>query len=295
MRTLVPGHAGPPGTPAGKPARLATGRGGTLTREGCASLLRAAGAARWPGANRPWRLRLGLDGDTIELYAGPSRALRRADPSGRVVHIASGAALFNLRLAIAVAGREPVTRLLPRGHEPRLLAVTRLAHPHRPGEGERAMHAAIGRHVGGGPFTSVSIPAAMLGELKEAAAVEGAVLDVLDPPAAARVLFRAGHAVLLRGMPGPRLTQLPWAWLEDRSRLAVLSTPTRAPAGWLRTGQALQRVLLLAGIHGVAAAPLMPALEPPDHRMADYLHVLGIEQPQLILRLSGTAGLAPRR
>ena len=57
---------------------------------------------------QPWRFRYRETDQTIELYADPSRVLRHADPQGRAVHIACGAALFNLRLAIAVSAREPV-------------------------------------------------------------------------------------------------------------------------------------------------------------------------------------------
>jgi hypothetical protein len=253
MSRLAPHQAGPPGIQPDRP--------GALTRQDCASLLRAAAAAQaapqWPGHPRPWRLRLGPGRESVELHAKPSRVLRRGDPSGRIAHIASGAALFNVRLAIAVAGREPVTRLLPHDEEPLLLAITRLSGPHRPGEDERALHAAIGRQVRAGPFAGAPVPPAVLGELRDAAALEGTVLDVLDPS----------------------------AWLEDGSRLAVLSIPHRTRAGWLRTGQALQRVLLLASTHGVSAAPLSPALEAPDHRMTDRLRVDGIEYPQIILRL----------
>jgi hypothetical protein len=45
---------------------------------------------------------------TISLSADPARMLRVGDPDSRALHIACGAALFNLRLAIAVAGRQPV-------------------------------------------------------------------------------------------------------------------------------------------------------------------------------------------
>ena len=50
---------------------------------------------------------------TIGLYADPARVLRVRDSDGRALHIACGAALFNLRLAAAVVGRHPVVRLIP--------------------------------------------------------------------------------------------------------------------------------------------------------------------------------------
>jgi hypothetical protein len=279
MSTLAPRWAGPSGSPAARP--------GALSREGSASLLRVAVAAapHLTGNARPWRLRRGQTGETLELHAKPSRALRNADPSGRIVHIAAGAALFNLRLAAALAGREPVTRLLPSQDQPPLLATVRLSGPHRPGAGERELYAAIGRRISGGPFVSAPVPASVLGELTDAAALEGAILDILDASASAGVLVRAAGAVRPAGMTGAELTALPWAWLADRSQLAVLSASPRTRAGWLRTGQALQRVLLLAAARSLAAAPLSPLFTAPDHRLVSYLAAMGIEQPQIILRL----------
>ena len=49
---------------------------------------------------QPWRFRYLPARQTIELRADPARRLRFSDPAGRAVHIACGAALFNLRLAV---------------------------------------------------------------------------------------------------------------------------------------------------------------------------------------------------
>ena len=58
------------------------------------------------------------------------------------------AALFNLRLAVTLAGREPVARLFRDQRQPLLLAALRLAGPYRPGEAETELHAAIAaRHT----------------------------------------------------------------------------------------------------------------------------------------------------
>jgi hypothetical protein len=144
------------------------------------------------------------------------------------VHIACGSALFNLRLAIAQAGYEPVARLLPSPRDPLLLASVRLAGPYRPPPAERDLYAAI-RLVGHGPLTGHP-PRGVLLALKEAAALEGASLREL------------GQADALR-------------------MLAVISTSVGDRASWLRAGQAAQHVLLLATHHGVQAALLSPALK----------------------------------
>jgi nitroreductase len=161
---------------------------GDLSRRLVEELLAAATAAPSMHNTQPWRFRVSQD--AIELRADPERMLRVADPAGRAVHIACGAALFNLRLAAAIAGREPVITLLPDPGQPLLLATVRLAGPHRAGPAERELHAAITlRHTNRGPFRSRPVPPGVLAELGDAARVEGGILHVLDHDETARVLY----------------------------------------------------------------------------------------------------------
>ncbi len=111
-------------------------------------MLRAATLAPSMHNAQPWRFRVSRASQTIELCADPSPMLKYSDPHARAVHIACGAALFNLRLAVAAAGREPVVRLFPSAGEPLLLAILRLAGPCRPGEADSELHTAIAaRHT----------------------------------------------------------------------------------------------------------------------------------------------------
>ncbi|MCL6669969.1 MULTISPECIES: Acg family FMN-binding oxidoreductase [Streptomyces] len=85
---------------------------------------------------------------------------------------------------------------------------------------------------------------------------------------------------------------------EKRPTLAVLSTPHDRRADWLRAGQALQHVLLVATRHGVRASLLHQALEWPDLR--DQLvrdEEDGRVHAQMVLRLGyGPQGPpSPRR
>jgi hypothetical protein len=75
-----------------------------------------------------------------------------------------------------------------------------------------------------------------------------------------------------------------YAWFEDSPQLAVLSTMGNAPVDWLRAGQALQRVLLTATCHGIAASPLTQPLETAESWLVRDPHT-GAESPQMILRL----------
>ena len=153
------------------------------------SLLAAAVAAPSMHNTQPWRFRVRRYAHVIELYADPARALPHSDPDGRAIHIACGAALLNLRLAAAVAGREPVVTLLPDPLQPVLLATVRLAGPYQAQTAESELYAAISRrHTNRLPFSGRPVPPAVLAELVEAAKVEGAILHVLDHNETVRVL-----------------------------------------------------------------------------------------------------------
>jgi len=166
-----------------------------LPEQMIADLLAAAVAAPSMHNTQPWHFRVRRAARIIELHADPERKLRYGDPHGRAVHIACGAALFNLRLAASVAGRQPVVTLVPDPGQPLLLAKVRLAGPCRARPAERELHAAImSRHTDRNPFSGQSVPAPVLAELTEAARLEGAILHVLDRDEAARVLRLARDA-----------------------------------------------------------------------------------------------------
>ncbi len=167
---------------------------GALTRRTAEQLIEAAIAAPSMHNSQPWRFVARLADRVIEIYADPARTLRRGDPRGRAVHIACGSALFNLRLAIAQAGCEPVTRLLPSARNPLLLASVRLAGSYRPRPAERDLYAAIRRHAGRGPLSAQPLPRGLLAAMAEAAALEGASLRLLDQMDALRILRRSAAA-----------------------------------------------------------------------------------------------------
>ena len=298
-------------------------------------LLHAATLAPSMHNTQPWRFRVLWDIETIELYADPDRMLPRSDPHGRAVHIACGAALFNLRVAAAMAGRLAVARLLPEPAEPLLLATVRLGGQHRPDEADRDMYAAIAaRHTNRGPYSGRPVPPGVLAELVAAAQLEGATLTLPDDDEAHRLLRLIADAEtdltgdaayqeeLARwvggerdkdGIPGsatgprdprgstPVRNLLPghttgYAWFEERPQLAVLSTATSTKLDWLRAGQAMQRVLLTATQHGIATSPLTQPLETGDAwQVRDP--AFGRGTPQLILRIGYglPAPATPRR
>ncbi|MEU1285942.1 hypothetical protein [Kitasatospora sp. NPDC005856] len=107
----------------------------------------------------------------------------------------------------------------------------------------------------------------------------------------ARVPMRefAGRPPEAPGRPSQRFEALP--------QLLTLTTPGDGPLDWLRTGQALERVWLLATLHGVRLTVWHQAIEWPDTRWALRDPAAGPGHVQLVLRAGyGPPGAAtPRR
>ncbi|MGW1679641.1 Acg family FMN-binding oxidoreductase [Saccharopolyspora sp. NPDC002376] len=74
-------------------------------------VVRLAGMAPSLHNSQPWRFR--IMPHLIELHSDPKHRLPAADPEDRELRLACGAALFNLRLALAQAGIHPLVTLLP--------------------------------------------------------------------------------------------------------------------------------------------------------------------------------------
>jgi len=168
---------------------------GDLPRDLVVELVTAATMAPSRHNSQPWRFRFEPASHTIDLYADPARMLPVGDPDGRAVHIACGAALFNLRLAATVAGRRPVVRLIPDPVQPLLLATVRLAGPCQAAQHETELRAVIAaRRTNRSPFSGRAVPPGILAELAEAARIEGAVLHFPDRQEASRLLVLAQDA-----------------------------------------------------------------------------------------------------
>ncbi|WP_205718551.1 hypothetical protein [Actinomadura sp. WMMA1423] len=197
----------------------------------------------------------------IEVHADPERLRPRHDPAGRSLHLSSGAALVNLRLAAAQLGHEAVVRLLPDPGRPTVLASVRLAGRHRVSREERLLYAATlrpsrtSRSVSGG-----CPPRHVIDDLAGEARLEGAMLHRLTP-------------------------------VVDRARQrAVLTTRGDSPAEWLRAGQALQRLLLSATARSLRTSFVYEALDAPG---VEEVTEPG-ETPQVLLEIA-QAGTASTR
>ncbi|WP_345141670.1 Acg family FMN-binding oxidoreductase [Dactylosporangium darangshiense] len=305
-----------------------------LSDRAAAGALRAAVAAPSIHNTQPWRLR--FDGAGFDVHADARRALDVIDPDGRALHISIGAAVCNMRVALAAEGwGSRLERPGPSGAEARIVPTA----CREPSPSMRALAGAIAhRRTNRQPFDDTAVPAVVLDALCRAAAGDGLRLVILDPVRGGAVLAltQAADAVQRAdpryrrelaawttdrgerrdGVPvaafGPRPTTaaLPVrdfglelqraerdaARFEAHPRLVVLHSRGDGPDRWLDAGQALERVLLTASVHGLATQPMTQALEVPHLRRL-LSPPGGHWHPQMILRIGygHPVAASPRR
>jgi hypothetical protein len=173
-----------------------------LTPDAVEQALRAAAARATLAPSihntQPWQFVVGSAGTArLDLYADASRRVPAIDPTGRQLAISCGAALFGARAALAAAGLDAVTTLLPNPGEPELLASITIA-----GQtgviadvAHRLDQAADARHSNRRRFSPGLIPDGVIDPITHAAEVEGAwlhqVRDLDDRVAVATLTQRA--------------------------------------------------------------------------------------------------------
>ncbi|MCC6409336.1 MAG: nitroreductase [Planctomycetes bacterium] len=268
----------------------------------------------------------------VELWADRTRALPANDPEDRELVQSCGAALFNLRVAVAHAGFVPLVKLLPKSAESDLLA--RVSWPTEGRAPEAELFDAIAkRRTYRRRFAKKPVPEGAVRALEHAAELEGAWLGVLETDArrhAAAALVAHGDAAQ---WASPSWRRELAAWMHPRRRgdgltlpglavpvaqlvvrtfdmghgtgardreladgsplLAVLGTPGDTVEDWLAAGQALQRVLLTAVTLGLQASYLNQPIQVPALR-PKLAHLLSREgSPQQLLRFGAPTSELP--
>jgi hypothetical protein len=242
----------------------------------------AAAGIRAPSLHntQPWLFR--LDDGAVEVLADPTRQLATADGTGWAVRIACGAAAYNARLALAVAGTPAEVALRPDQGRPDLIARLTPGRERPATYAEQDLFAAIPRRYSNrAPFWPDPVPAEIRVRLLEAARAEGAWLDLLVGMTAL-----SGFAEIAQS--------------ADR----VLRRDTRYQAemtGWTHADAAPDGVPVTAGASVPEAHDLLPQRSFTDHRRApgrDYepeplVGILGAPSDQPIDQIA--AGQALQR
>jgi hypothetical protein len=247
------------------------------------ALVRAAdlaGSARSVRDTRPWCL--DLRSDRLLLLADRSRQLTATDPTGRGLVQSVGAALFNARAALAVAGWGAHVARLPDPRDADLLAVVRPLES-APDPTIAALGAAAPRsraHRRGA--TAETVPEDLLRVFGAAAATEGAVLAPVVTEEhrrlVARLIRHAADRLHDTAAAAPdRDGGVEWA-------AVLLATPTDDPQAWLRCGEAMQRVLLEATRAGWDATLVTAPVEVPLTRTQLRSALTWDAHPQVLLR-----------
>ncbi|GAA2961489.1 Acg family FMN-binding oxidoreductase [Kitasatospora cinereorecta] len=126
---------------------------------------------------QPWRFRYTPAMGVLHLRMDESRSMPYTDPSGRGLHLSCGAALFNLRVAVAHAGWSARVQVLPDPADPVLLATVAFVESTGT-DPVSGLHPAIARRrTSREPFTDEPVPDALRDALSGAARAEGARLS----------------------------------------------------------------------------------------------------------------------
>jgi nitroreductase len=248
---------------------------------------------------RPWRWR--VDGETLELYAEPTRHLPASDPGGRQSVLSCGAALHHARAALAAQGWRVEVERMPVPDRPRLLAWLRL-----PGrlsvtrDAMRLLQTIRIRHTDRQAVPDTPVTSGDIDPIRSAAAVEQAWLHPLRPQDVLDLAIAAGRARMLEEFDpqwGDEIAY--WTGLnridgstshEDPAAYEVLYGLEDTPTAWLRAGEALSAAWLAATERGVPVLPLGAAVEVETTRVVVRRLLAHLGEPFLVLRF-GTSRL----
>lgn len=178
--------------------------------------------------SQPWRFRL-RDGG-IEVSIDPQRRLPATDPTGWGARIACGAAIFNLRLALAVAGTPAHVHLRPHPAEPDVLARLEPDTPRAATASEQSLYAAIARRFSNrAPFWPDPVPADVRWRLAEAARAEGGWLELVIGTSAVAAVAEIAHSANRVLERDPAYQQEEDEWIRSEPAADGISVQSTGP------------------------------------------------------------------
>jgi hypothetical protein len=280
---------------------------------------------------QPWRFMMSTS--ELVVCADRTRSLPSIDPFDRELIISCGAALFNLRVALAYFRIPVEITPFPQSAEPDVVAhitfTSATSSGRTPTDLADLFDAVAKRATNRGPFIDGRVPDAIIDGFRSAVEAEGVevafVRRLIDRERVAALIaeadrrqfenpqFRRELASWIHpsrsddGMPA--LSQLlsdalaPIAAMVVRTfdlgngvaaahehlargspLLVALSTPIDRNEAWLATGQALERLLLVATKAGYSTSYLNQLIEVPELRARLAVELGAAACPQLLLR-----------
>jgi nitroreductase len=253
---------------------------------------------------QPWRFV--LRPDALEVHADPTRWSQVLDPAGRQMLISCGCALFNARVSLAAAGFLTQVERFPDPWRPALLACV-APDAELPALGAESDGLAIGvldalidqRRCDKRGFVAEAVPDAVIADLVDAAAGEGAELRHVTRPDDRRCLVslsrEAGEweEADVAGAEVPLVLDRMSEGLDEC--LLVLGTAEDGLVEWLRAGEALERVLLEVARRGLAVLPLTRVIEAAHLRSRLRSQLRLSMQPHVLLRIGRAPPMPARR
>ncbi|SFL43266.1 Acg family FMN-binding oxidoreductase [Geodermatophilus ruber] len=322
----------PPGSPSSPPGDPTGAEPGAPPAAGPDAV---AVAARWEAMEdavdrallapsvhntQPWLLVLHPEG--IEVRADRTRQLTALDPLGRELVMSLGAAVFDLRIALAARDFAVEVDRSPRRADPDLLAVVRPV----PGPADTALGdlepLIDRRRASRRGRTCGPLPGDVLARLTEVSARADVELVPVRRAHHRRLVARLADEAgrILHDDPVVRAEVRHWttrsrpaddgvltaAVAHDSGRplpcdpvtgpgqtIVLLTTTSDDPQAWLRVGEALEHVLLELTARGWVASPVPQALEIPLTRMQLRSALAWAAHPQLLLLIGHAEPTAP--
>ena len=237
---------------------------------------------------QPWAFR--VQSGVVEVYADRDRALRVLDPDDRQMFIGVGAALFVIRLGIAVQGGEPVTSLHPAdvmsdegraGERGRVLAArVWVGGEHLPDPLEVGLLEQVGKRRTIRERMDPHVPESTRGKLADAASAEGADLWWVQRADDSRALAHLVSVAESREQADPRVQAELTQWVGGHVARHGAGVPEEAlgPPGELgRTAMFASRDFaggrprLAPDLEGQEEHPTVAVLTTSDDQPVDWL------------------------